>query len=290
MTRILTRTALAATAALLTAACSTAAGSTVGGRSGEGLPAPVTAARLTYGLPDDPVRMVLPATGAETRWTQGLDVFGQQVARTVAADCARDLGIGLTEEVPPAFISFADLPDLDFLGRHGFGHGAEVPTPAASPAPSRSGTSAEIRRCRAEGAAAAEEVRDAYLPLQQKWFGELAAVRSDPAATRALSGLPDCLAEQGYRARDENAFFALVDNRLMNAPSADFPRVDSELGHAYAVCMRPVEAVREPARLRLRERFLTEHAEEVGELRTTLVPALRGAEKRYGVRLAFPAP
>ncbi|MFE9686596.1 hypothetical protein [Streptomyces sp. NPDC006285] len=54
--------------------------------------------------------------------------------------------------------------------------------------------------------------------------------------------------------------------------------------------MRPVEAVREPLRCTLRRHFLATHAQEVEELRTALVPALRVAERTYGVRLRFPAP
>lgn len=293
----LARTAAAAAAALLTAACGTAAGSAGQGPSAP--PAPTTAAapaRVTHTLPADPVRMVLPVTGAESRWTQGLDVFGQQVARTAAADCAREERATLPEEVPLAFISYAELPDLAFLGRHGFGHGTEVPPPAPAPTsaagttPLRPGSTAQIRRCRAQGEAAAKAVREVYLPLQRAWFGELSAARRSPAATRALDGLPGCLARQGYRVRDENAFFALVDSRLMDAPAADYARVDSELGSAYATCMRPVEAAREPVRRDLRERFLADHAEEAGALRAALVPALRRAEKTYDLRLAFPAP
>ncbi|WP_329264136.1 hypothetical protein [Streptomyces pseudovenezuelae] len=290
----LARTLAAAATALLTAACGTAAGSSGQGPSAP--PAPTTAAapaRVTHTLPRDPALMVLPATGAESRWTQGLDVFVQQVARTAAADCAHDEGITPPgQEVPLAFISYAELPDLAFLGRHGFGHGTEVPvpTPAASPAAARSGGAAETRRCRAEGEAAGAAVRDVYLPVQRAWFGALTASRNDPAASRALRGLPGCLADRGYRVRDENAFFALVDSRLMNAPAADYAREDSALGSAYALCMRPVEAAREPVRRHLRERFLAEHAEQIRELRTALVPALRRAERTYGLRLAFPTP
>jgi hypothetical protein len=54
--------------------------------------------------------------------------------------------------------------------------------------------------------------------------------------------------------------------------------------------MRPVEAVREPARLRLRRHFLADHDDEIRELRETLVPSLRRAEKQHGLGLVFPAP
>ncbi|MFF7936327.1 MULTISPECIES: hypothetical protein [unclassified Streptomyces] len=293
----LARTAAVAATVLITAACGTAAGSSGHGPSAPSAPTTAAApARVTHALPKDPVRMVLPVTGAESRWTQGLDVLGQQVARTAAADCARTEGIRLPEEAPLAFISYAELPDLDFLGRHGFGHGTEVPPPAPAPtsatgtAPARSGSAAQTRRCRAEGEAAAQAVRKVYLPLQRAWFGELSAARRAPKATRALDDLPGCLAERGYRVRDENAFFALVDSRLMNAPAADYARVDSALGSAYATCMGPVEAAREPVRREARERFLREHAEEIRSLRAALVPALRRAEQAYGLRLAFPTP
>jgi hypothetical protein len=311
--KTLARAAMAVAAALLTGACSTAAGSETTGSTGAPAPAP---ARLTYALPADPARMVLPATGAESRWTQGLDAFGQQVASSVTADCAREHGFALPEQVPPAFISYSNLPDLAFLGRHGFGHGAEVPAPGSawsqepagspgsvaspspaetpaplvSPAPTESGSPARIRDCRTRGSAAAGKVRGVYLPLQKRWFGELAATRDDPAAAEAIAALPRCLAKQGYRVRDEDAFFSLVDSRLMTASSADFARVDTTLGSVYATCMRPVEAVREPARRALRERFLADNAQEIRALRAALVPALRRAEKEYGVRLAFPAP
>lgn len=281
-------TALAAAAAIL-AACSADAGPP--GAS----PAPpvAPAASVSHALPDDPVRMLLPATGAETRWSQGLDTFGQQVAHAAAVACAHNRGIDLPPtQPPPAFIRLFELPDLDFVARHGFSQSAVVPdrTPVASPDAARSGTPDAIRSCLAAGAAAAKALRDAYAPLQQRWFSELTSLRRDPATVRALGTLPSCLAGHGINVPDENGFFALADARLQSAAPVDAPHTDRALGRVYAACMRPVEAVREPARLRLRTRFLTEHAAQVGELRKNLVASLRQAEKRYGVRLSFPAP
>ncbi|MFD0306119.1 hypothetical protein [Streptomyces sp. NPDC127119] len=291
MTRtILARAALATTAALLLGACSVTTEPTAATGPVPGPPATVAPAKVTRTLPDDPALMVLPATGAESRWTQGLDVLRQQVARSVAADCAREAGTGLPPEPPLAFISYAELPDLAYLGRHGFGHGTEVPVLASSATPVRTGSDAEIRRCRTRGQAAGEKVREAYLPLQRLWFGELSASRRDPAAVRALRTLPGCLAGKGYRVRDEEAFFALVDKTMMNASTADYARQDRALGSAYATCMRPVEAAREPLRRTLRRQFLDTHAQEVRELRTALFPALRDAERTYDVRLIFPTP
>ncbi|MFF4898517.1 hypothetical protein [Streptomyces sp. NPDC001068] len=293
MTRMLRAARPAAALALLAAV--TAAGCTAGPAqqpvSGPRA-ATVTPARLSDTLPADPVRMVLPATGAESRWTQGLDVFVRQVQRVAAASCARDRGFTLPEQVPLAFIRYYELPDLDFIARHGTSESAAVPAPPASSAPARTGSAADVRDCLAEGTAAAQALRERYAGVQGQWFGTLTTLRRDPATLDALGTLPDCLARYGVRARDENAFFALADARMQTAgPDGPAPG-DNALGRAYATCMRPVEAVREPARAGLRTRFLAApgHADAVRAVRTTLVPALRAAQRRYGVPLVFPQP
>ncbi|MFF4114966.1 hypothetical protein ACFY0P_16040 [Streptomyces sp. NPDC001714] len=254
--------------------------------------ATVTPARLGDTLPADPVRMVLPATGAETRWTQGLDVFVQQVQRAAAASCARDRGFTLPAQPPIAFIRYSELPDLDFIARHGTSESATVPAPSASPAPARTGAAAEVHTCLAQGTAAAEALRDRYAGIQGQWFGTLTSLRRDPATLRALHTLPDCFARYGIKVQDENAYFALADQLMQTADASGLRVQGRRLGQAYAACMRPVEAVREPDRAKLRARFLASpgHAAAVRALRTTLVPALRAAEKRYGVPLVFPEP
>lgn len=235
--------------------------------------------------------MLFPVTGSEARWTQGLDTLGQQIAYTVAASCASKGGFGLPQEMPPpAFIRFFELPDLDFVARHGFSHSAEVPLPAAPPAVNGSGTPDEVRRCGAEGDAAADALRKTYTPLQAGWFRTLASLNDAPATVKAMGTLHDCLARHGIDAADEDGFFRHTDTRLNAAAPADGARENRVLGGAYADCMRPVESAREPLREKLRIRFLTDHAAQVDALRKTLVPSLRDAEKRYGVRLSFPAP
>ncbi|QFZ76239.1 hypothetical protein GFH48_25885 [Streptomyces fagopyri] len=259
-----------------------------------------SAARLSAALPDDPVRMVLPATGAETRWTQGLDVFVRQEARAAAASCAREHGIALPARAPVTFIRYYELPDLDFVARHGLSESAAVPAagPAATGTGARggigdgggSGESAAVRRCLAEGTGAATALRDTYAALQGRWFDTLVPLRHDPAVLRALRTLPGCLAGHGIRARDENGFFAVADTQEQTAAPDRLPAVERALGSAYADCMRPVEAVREPARLRLRARFLTDHAAEARTVRATLVPSLHRAARQHGLSLVFPAP
>lgn len=283
----------AVTLALLTTAVATACTAAPAAQPAFGpRAATVTPARLGDTLPADPARMVLPATGAESRWTQGLDVFVQQVQRAAVASCAREHGFTLPAQTPLAFIRFSELPDLDFIDRHGTSESAAVPTPSASPAPARTGATAEVRACLAQGTAAAEALRDRYAEVQGQWFDTITSLRRDPATLRALRTLPDCFTRYGISARDENAFFGLADQLMQTADASGLPVRERELGQAYAACMRPVEAVREPARAKLRARFLAapEHADAVRALRTTLVPALRAAAKRYGVPLVFPEP
>ncbi|MEU0406841.1 hypothetical protein ABZ307_03315 [Streptomyces griseorubiginosus] len=284
---VLVRTAVAAAAALLVTACSAGAGPDA--PQGPSTAA-VSTARVSHTLPDDPVRMVLPATGAETRWTQGLYVFGQQVTRAAAAECAREGGFALPEEIPLAFIRYFELPDLDFIRRHGLRASAEIPGPAPAAGTARTGTAAEVRRCRAQGTAAADALRGTYAELQGRWFSELVSLRQDPGTMRARRALPGCLAGQGVQARDEQTFMAVAQTREHRAAPADLARTEQELGRVYADCMRPVEAVRDPVRLRARAHFVTENAAEVRALRTALLPAVHRAERRYGLRMVFPTP
>ncbi|MFJ4487146.1 hypothetical protein ACIP3D_32905 [Streptomyces longwoodensis] len=285
--------AAATAAALLLAGCSADAGRPDGAPA-----APVPPARLTHALPDDPLTMVLPALGAETRWTQGLDVFVQQAGRVAAAACARNRDTGLPAAVPLAYIRFFDVPDLAFIARHGLSRSAEVPRPTASPRPdpvprstaARTARSGPVRDCADEGTAATAALRAPYAPLQRQWFTAVAALRRDPAVARALAALPGCFADHGVPARDEMAFMGRAEQRESSAGPAELPAVERSVGRAYATCMRPVEAVRAPARVRLRNAFLTAHADEARALRATLVPDLRTAERRYGLRLSFPAP
>ncbi|MFF1308750.1 hypothetical protein [Streptomyces sp. NPDC058307] len=197
------------------------------------------------------------------------------------------------------FIRYFELPDLDFIRRHGLSASAGIPGPtpaapasgtASAAAPARPGTAAQTRRCRAEGAAAADALRDSYADLQGRWFSELISLRDDPGTVEARRNLPDCLAGRGIQARDEQTFMAVAQAREGSAAPADLPRTETELGRVYADCMRPVEAVRDPVRLRTRTQFLTDHAVEVRELRTALLPAVHRAEQRYGLRMVFPAP
>ncbi|MGV9519679.1 hypothetical protein ACWDRS_05740 [Streptomyces griseus] len=145
-------------------------------------------------------------------------------------------------------------------------------------------------RCQDEGAAAVGVLRGTYASLQAAWFKELGSLDDDPATVEALAALPDCLAGHDIEVSDEDGFFRHTDTRLQSVAPADLPRENRVLGSAYADCMRPVEAVREPIRERLRTDFLADHAAELDKVRETLVPSLRGAEEQHGVRLSFPAP
>ena len=100
------------------------------------------------------VAMLFPATGIESRWTQGLDRFGQSLRAEVTRRCAAAQGVPTPDGPPPMFIPAADLPDADLLRAKGFDlTGDEAATPP--PAPATEAQRPAQQACEAEGAAAA---------------------------------------------------------------------------------------------------------------------------------------
>lgn len=286
----------------------------IGGCSASASPAPddadparrtTAATRLSHALPRDPIPMVLPATGADTRLTVGLGTFGQTVSATVTARCTHDAGRPPPQGPPPMFVRLGALPDLDLLERDGFngGPGPDLPSvlrtaansaePGAASADGSGGDSdGVVRRCASAGTTAVSGLAALSSPLQSKWWNELDSLRDRPQVRRVLAEVPECLEHRhDLRVNNEDDFFTLVDSRL--AEHADdataLAREDRELAGAYADCMRPVEAVREPLRKKLRERFITENSHEVTVLRSKLGPTVQELEKRHGVRISFPA-
>ncbi|MGW1211448.1 hypothetical protein ACWD5F_17645 [Streptomyces sp. NPDC002499] len=257
------------------------------------------AARLSHALPQDPIPMVLPATGADTRLTVGLGTFGQTVGAAVTARCAQDAGRPRPQGPPPMFVRLGTLPDLDLLERDGFNGGPAPDLPSvlrttsdsASAVPGAASDDAVVRRCAAAGADAVRGLDALVSPLQSKWWNRLDALAARPQVRHVLAQLPACLERRhGLRVSSEDDFFALVDSRLARrADDADaFAAEDRELAGAYADCMRPVEAVREPLREKLRERFVAENGHEIAALRAKLGPTMEQLEKRHGVGFSFP--
>ncbi|MFM9695986.1 hypothetical protein [Streptomyces europaeiscabiei] len=265
-----------------------------------------TATRLSHTLPQDPVPMVLPATGADTRLTVGLGAFGQTVSAAVTARCTHDAGRPRPQGPPPMFVRLGALPDLDLLERDGFNSGPAPDLPsvlratansaepdAASADGSGGDSDAVVSRCASAGTTAVRSLDALFSPLQSRWWDELDALGNRPQVRRALAKVPACLEHRhDLRVNSEDDFFSLVDSRL--AEYADdataFAREDRELAGAYADCMRPVEAVREPLREKLREQFVSENAREIAALRSKLGPSVEELEKRHGVRISFPTP
>jgi hypothetical protein len=243
---------------------------------------------VTYDLPPDVLTMVLPATGPETRWRQGLDTFEQVITRQAAAVCLAPRGVAPPDGPPPMFVRFRDVPDLPYLQAHGF----DAPTPPPSAvAPPSAGSSpagspgtvigppadadAALRVCRALGAAKIEPLRALTAALNAAWLAGLPAIGTDPGVRDAYRALPACLHE------DEEAFFGLLDAAAGTGRAR-------ELAAAYATCMAPIEAVREPLRARLRDRIAAAHPAEVARLRASLPARIRDLEEQTRVRLCFP--
>src|SRR5436305_7768 len=79
-----------------------------------------SSAPVTHDIPADVVPMVLPVTGADTRWTQGLDAFLQAARYSALRDCVRAHGLAMPDVPPPMFVRYMDIPDLAYIRAHGF--------------------------------------------------------------------------------------------------------------------------------------------------------------------------
>ncbi|MFD7453061.1 hypothetical protein [Kitasatospora sp. NPDC059827] len=255
-------------------------------------------AAVDYRLPTDLTPMLLPANGADTRLTQGLDGFTALVRDRAMRDCLATARVQVPDAPPPMFIRQFEIPDLAHIARHGFSPSTVPTAPAATPAPApMSGTSATSadpaaqQRCDREGATAADHLRSGYGPLQSAWLTGLAVLERDEAVLTARRELPDCLSGQGVRASDgEQQFFDQVDRALQSAPTEEAARAeDRRLGAAYARCMRPVEAAREPLRAALRDTFVREHGAELARVRDALPGRVAELEQRYSIRFGVPA-
>ncbi|MEU3397185.1 hypothetical protein [Streptomyces filamentosus] len=283
--------------AVVAAGALTGCGGAAPGLSAASLPTaqgPVRPPTVVRGLPAerDLTAMVLPATGADSRLAQGLDGFAQLVGHARLQECAERAGVRLPEVPPPAYIGWSDLPDLGFIGRHGLTMSVSA-LPSASPSGRAAGRTdgAAQQRCGTEGRTAAKEFRDLYSPLQSLWWPEVSAVRDDPRAREALRALPGCLARYGVEVEDEDGFFALVDRTVQGIEDgAEAARADRGLGAAYAACMAPVEAVREPLRTARRTAFEAAHRDELRALERALPTRIRELERRHGLAFGHPAP
>src|SRR4051812_8478380 len=187
---------------------------------------------VSHQMPPDIVPMLFPATGAQTRWTQGLDAFLRTVGYVSTRHCLRSDSKTVRDIPPPMFVRFFDIPDLPYLEAHGFS-GGRVPLPAT-----RQG-------CVAMGLDMVQGVRASISPLQAQWFHQVSDLVSDPRVVASYQGFSRCMAARRIGVRDENEFFALVDSRLQKGGSHSAP-VKHRLAADYGTCAKPVEAVREP--------------------------------------------
>lgn len=252
---------------------------------------------VTYEIPDDLALHLLPTSGAQTRWVQGVDAFQQQVTRARTLECARSHGLTPPAQAPPAFIRLGELPDLEFIRQHGMAGSPEPPgTPVTLPTTTGTtppGTSdpGAAKQCRDEGLAAGRELTSVYQSLQARWMSAAVAVRDDPRARQALQALPGCAVEKGVKISSEDDFFRHLDRAVQQAPDeVSAARADLALSAVYAECMLPVEKIREPLREAARHAFLTENAREMEALRLNLIPRIHALEHRYGLRISFPQP
>ncbi|MDP9793731.1 hypothetical protein J2S43_002243 [Catenuloplanes nepalensis] len=239
---------------------------------------------VTQAFPADVVSLVLPATGAETRGAQGLDAFEQAVAQKVAADCYATHGLRPPDHPPPLFIRLYDVPDLEFIAQHGFNSGAPSGVPAEQPLPMAS-SDRFAATCQEESEAATRPLRSLTEPLHIEWLKALSTVNASADVQAAYRDLGACFHEHEVRADSEESFFEIADAQSRAAADG---AVTSSLATAYATCMRPIEAVREPLRLDSRQRLLADRADQARRLRQELTPLIRELERKHGLTIQFP--
>ncbi|MFD0278864.1 hypothetical protein ACFVHB_33825 [Kitasatospora sp. NPDC127111] len=288
----------------LTAACSEAGpDSSAHPSAPSAVPGTVPGTAVAYGLPADLTPMLLPAVGSETRLTQGLDGFASLVRDRATRACLSAARVRMPDAPPAMFIRLFEIPDLDHISRQGFSPAAVPGAAPSGPATGATGAAdsadsadsadpsdlAEQRRCGKEGEAAAGALQSLYAPLQSRWLTGLGAVEKEASVVAARQGFSDCLAGRAIRADNEQVFFDQVDRILQTADGpAAASAEDHRLGAAYAACMRPVEAAREPLRVTLRAGFVREHEAELEAARKALPERIAELERRYSVRFGVP--
>jgi hypothetical protein len=245
---------------------------------------------VSYTVPGDIVPMVLPATGADSRWTQGLDAFGQVVQWAATRECVQSYGLAMPDGPPPGFIRYSQLPDLPYIRRYGFESGT-APLPSADTSKARSASTdphAE-EQCQSRGISARADFKKAFVGLQLQWYQALDGLASQPEVINAFRDFAACLSRKNVHAADEDQFFGIVDKRVQErADPVATTRVQRELGAIYSECMEPVEKVREPLRLELRTGFISNHQRDIQQLRQGLMARIHELEIRYNIKLTFP--
>ncbi|MFI6154811.1 hypothetical protein ACIBCA_19215 [Kitasatospora sp. NPDC051170] len=254
--------------------------------AGTGSAAPVPPTPVTRTMPPDISAMLLPSTGADTRWSQGLDTFSTLTGNAAVRACARARGTAEPVTPPAMFFRVMDIPDLPFIQAHGFSGGFAPGESATGSAGAPGPPNAEQKQCWEESKKTVQELKDLYAPLQSQWFSQMASLRHTPDVQAAYQRFNSCLAEHGVRAKDEDALFAQVDQLTQDGDTA----ATTHLGEVYTTCMAPVEAVREPVRAKQREDFRAAHAAQIAALSTSLPQKIHEFEQRYGLQIAFPTP
>jgi hypothetical protein len=239
------------------------------------------------------VATIMPASGTEARWLQGLDRYLQQVRQDDTLRCTRARRIPAPARPGPSFTRFPFLPDLERIGRQGFDVLMNPGTPAAgtvTPAVAQA-----QQACQKAASGLTRSVQDTRDPLLSGWFDKVVGLREGPgsppevAAARAAIG--PCLTARGIRVKDEVGLFRHVDTEVGDARSpAEMRRREQAAGRAYAACAAPLEALLTPRRQALREQFLHDHQDEVRAVRDRLSKALAELAQTQPARLVFPVP
>jgi hypothetical protein len=245
-----------------------------------GAAGPISATPPASSQQEAVVAMLLPTSGTEARWTQGLLRFVWAVRYQSTRACVRARGVPMPLVPPPLFVRFYALPDLDFIRRHGFS--TEVRDPERHPAgPPSQAVATTQRACQQAAGQLAQDMQSTYAGLQAEWLDSLGALQADPGVEAAYRAVPRCFASHQVRASTEAAFFTVLARQRGAA-------AQHRLAVVYAACLAPVEKLRTAKRQAMRAGFLARHEQEVRALEATLVPQLQALSRNTGVPIVFP--
>lgn len=162
------------------------------------------------------------------------------------------------------------FPDLSRLATVGF-YGPTTTKTTSSPTTNH--TPSYQQAYQAAQKACSKAVNDPLRKLTEKftaagslgtqWFSIIQRINHMPAVTKALKVWRGCMAHAGVVVPTPTAFFGQVTRVMQSLPHSQAIPQEKHLAKIYARCFGPVEALRVRLRIRQRDKFFAEHAEEI---------------------------
>jgi hypothetical protein len=234
---------------------------------------------------------LFPASGSDTRWQSSFGAFRRKAIYQKAQPCFRRHGVfapPTPTSLPPAHIE--DMPDLDYLAKHGFSPGIKAPAPGSR---SADVADSQLRCVQQAGTALFGDLDNTVGPLRSRWLTAARPADSNPRVQAAYRNVPACFQQHGIPVDSEDEFFTYADSHLdrphqRGRGEQARHEEDIRLAGIYAQCMRHVVAVRSDVRSELRAKFLAAHSAAVKQVKSALLRAAWHAESVTGMQYQPP--